>query len=170
MPACKAKTWKIHLSVLLSCTTATGKISLLNFIRAGGVPAWLAQMVKDRASCERHHKVKRRALQLTALPVLTDDQNSISTRASHHSTAGIKASESSAAQAADSDRGADAKSEGPVSLGAAETQQSRALEEVHALQGQLQEAQHPEVCCTSCLICACLAGVLFTCQITSFAV
>ena len=129
------------------------------------MPAWLAQMVKDRACCERHHKVKRRALQLMALPVLTKDQSSLNTRASTHTAAGMKASESSAAQAADPDGGADATSEGhwkPVSLQAArvpgspQTQQSRALDEVQALQGQLKEAQHPEVCCASCLICACL--------------
>ena len=127
-------------------------------------------MVKDRACCERHHKVKRRALQLMALPVLTKDPTSLNIRASNHTAARIKASESSAAQAADSDGDADAKLDGkPVSLRAAETQQSRALEEVQALKGQLQEAQHPEVCCTSCPICACLADVLFTPQSTSFA-
>jgi len=146
--------------VLLLYTTRSGKILMMIITPTGGVPAWLAQMVKDRASCERHHKVKRRALQLVALPVLKEDPNSRNTRASTHTAAGIKASESSAAQAAVPDGDADAKLEGkPVSLRAAETQQRRALEEVQALQGQLKEAQHPEVCCASCLICACLGRI-----------
>ena len=96
---------------------------------AGGVPAWLAGIVKDTAAHEQHHKVKRRALQLAALPLLADREcTNGSQTLNEKSTAELEAGKSVA--------GADPKT------GA---QPSTTLEEIQALQKQLQDTQHPEV-------------------------
>lgn len=97
---------------------------------AGCVPAWLAGIVKDTAAQEQHHKVKRRALQLAALPLLADRECTSDSQT-------INGSEAAELKTGKSVAGADAMS------GA---QPSTALEEIQALQKQLQHTQHAEVC------------------------
>lgn len=119
----------------------------------GGMPAWLADVVKARASSEPHHKVKRRALQLLALPILpaalcsTDAQLSstaAAVRASSSPSDGAQASESSAGPISWGTQAA-LVTAGRAEIGKAQ-QRSTALQEVCSLQEQLQGAQHPEAC------------------------
>ena len=87
-------------------------------------------IVKEAAVHEQHHKVKRRALQLMALPLLADGDGKQGSQAVHAKSAAVTKSSTV-------ESGADAKSA---------AQHSTALEEFQGLQKQLQDAQHPEVC------------------------
>ena len=111
--------------------------------------------MKEAAAHEQHHKVKRRALQLMALPLLAKD------------------GWSSAPPTVDADGSADLKTGVPGVTNDANSraQQSTALEEVQALQAQLLNAQHPEVCTQTppgiqsswaCMLCLAAENTCFT--------
>lgn len=86
--------------------------------------------MKEAAAHKQHHKVKRRALQLMALPLLADGDGKKASQPMHVGSAAEI--ESGAVES-----GADTKSA---------AQHSTALEEFQALQKQLRDTQHPEVC------------------------
>lgn len=120
------------------------------------MPAWLADVVKARANSESHHKVKRRALQLLALPILpaapcsTDAQlgsTAAAVRASGSLSDGAQASENSAGATSGGTQAA-LVAPGRAEIGKAQ-QRSTTLQEVCSMQEQLQGAQHPEACVQS---------------------
>ena len=112
------------------------------------MPAWLAALIRKQASREQHHKVKRRALQLMALPIV---QNALDMKATEAfkglSIAGLGSTALSSVQT-----GALAETPGsqvgPAGTAAQESEQSmrcKVLQDIQARQQQLQDAQHPEV-------------------------
>ena len=134
------------------------------------MPARLAALIREQASLEQHHKVKRRALQLMALAVVQPAPKVDAAEASNGlSTAGASSKALLLGQACAPTEKFVGQMEtaGTASQEVGESTRCSVLGEVQALQQQLHDAQHPEVGSMPAEHCSRYGRVTQACLVTS---